>query len=75
MRKIICACAACLIVGCAKPPPTPNCVVTITDKKDFLKSEEKTVNCACTCPPQSKSTVVDGLGVLGGIANLWSSND
>jgi len=65
-----------LISGCtAFSSGEATCNVNITQKKTILGDEETGTTCTCTCPSAQKSTVLDALGTIGGLANLfWVNN-
>lgn len=60
------------LAACSAQTPA-TCISTVTHKVDVLKNEESRTVCDCACPKQR--SVFDAAGILGGLANLVSSND
>jgi hypothetical protein len=61
------------LIGCAVKPPN-TCVSFVQEKKTILGEMEKDITCSCSCPPTT-SNIIDAGGILGGLINLFSSND
>ena len=60
-----------LLCSCSTNLPQ-NCSISINSKKDFTGTEAHETQCNCTCPP-SKANVLELGGIIGGLANLFSS--
>lgn len=60
-----------ILSGCAASEPL-RCSAEFQTEKDVLGNYKENKKCSCSCPNKS-SSVVDALGVVGGVLNLENS--
>ena len=60
------------LTSCSPKAPI-TCSAVVLDKKNVLQETEVSTVCNCSCP--NSGSILDIGGIIGGLTNLWSSNN
>ncbi len=73
LKKLLLSLSTAFLLSCSTQR-IATCTNTVTEKRDILGATETVKTCSCNCP-QSSQSVLDAGGIIGGLTNLWSSNN